>query len=265
MASRTRQTSRPPPTGTWVAASALSATPSPSEAFLQRAIAATEPEHRERWAREGLDLDDPRRAPDTHFLLLRQLYLAQLERDRWDDAIAIASRMAEVGPFADLAHNDRSRALTARGDTDAAIAAQREALEAAPKERRSFHGFFLGTLLHFAGDVPEALAAIAKAERAAGRDRPLVRALGAYVRLDAGLAVQRLSGITSELARSRAREGYGQFLLGMIAHHVGDRARAAAHLRAFLRRNAAIDRAKLVTLRQELHRARRVLADTALD
>jgi len=249
----------------WAAASVITSDASPSEALLQRAIAATDPDQRERLARRALALDDARRAPDTEFLLWRQLYLAQAERDRWNDAVAIAERMAEVGPFADLAHNDRSRALTAIGDAKAAIDAQRTALAVAPKERRAFQGFFLATLLHFAGEVPEALAVIAKAERAADRDRPLVRALGAYIRLDAGLASPRLASIVTELGKSRSREGYGQYLLGMIAHHVGDRARATAHLRAFLRRNASIDRAKLVTLREELHRARRVLAELTLD
>jgi tetratricopeptide (TPR) repeat protein len=238
---------------------------SPSDALLERAIATDDPERRERWARQGLELDDDRRTPDTEFLLWRQLYLAHAERDRWREAVTIAERMTRIGPFADLAHNDRSRAFSALGDARAAIDAQRSAVATAPKERRAFQGFFLATLLHFAGDIPEALDAIAKAERAAQRDRPLVRALGAYIRLDAGIGTPRLTSIVEDLARSRSREGYGQYLLGMIAHHVGDRPKATAHLRAFLRRNAAIDRVKLVTLREELHRARRVLADLALD
>jgi tetratricopeptide (TPR) repeat protein len=208
-------------------------------------------------------VDDPRRAPDTQFLLVRQLYLVALERDRWDEAVALAEQMAAVGAFVDLAHNDRSRALSARGDVYAAIEAQRDALAAAPNERRSFQGFFLATLLHLADRITEAVAVADAAERVAQRDRPLVRALGALLRLEAGDAVPGLSQIVDELGRSRAREGYGQYLLGMIAHHVGDRARASAHLRAFLRRNAAIDRAKVITLQEELHRARRVLADTA--
>lgn len=262
---RSKQTSRPPSAPSWALVANEQGSASPAEALLTRALAATDPADRERWAKEGLAIDDPRRAPDTELLLLRQLYLVQLERGRWDEAITLAEAMARVGPFADLAHNDRSRALWARGDTDAAIEAQRAAVEAAPKERRSFQGFFLATLLHAEGRVPEALAAIARAERSAQRDRPLVRALGAYVRLDAGLAVPRLRAIVDELGRSRSREGYGQFLLGMIAHHMGDRVRAAAHLRAFLRRNASIDRAKLLTLQDELRRARRVLADTDLD
>jgi tetratricopeptide (TPR) repeat protein len=230
-----------------------------------QALGATTPEERERLARRGLEIDDPKRAADTEFLLLRQLYLVALERDRFDEAARLASTMAERGPFADLAHNDRSRALSGKGDAAGAIAAQREAVRTAPKERRSFQGFFLATILHAEGDLEGALAAVADAERAAHRDRPLVRALAAHLRLEAGLAVPRLRSVVDELARSRSREGYGQYLLGMIAHHLGDRARASAHLRAFLRRNASIDRAKLLTLRVELHRARRVLADGDLD
>jgi len=262
---RSKQTSRPPAAPDWVGKAATVSAASPSEELLQRAIAAREPREREKLAREGLALEDPARAPDTQFLLLRQVYLAQLERDRFDEAIELATEMAQVGPFADLAHNDRSRALAARGDAKASIDAQRQALAAAPRERRSFQGFFLATLLHFAGEIADSLAVVAVAERDAQRDRPLVRALGAFIRLDAGLAVPRLAEIVRDLGRSRSREGYGQYLLGMIAHHVGDRGKASAHLRAFLRRNAAIDRAKVLTLREELHRARRVLADAELD
>lgn len=236
------------------------------EVLLQRSLAAEDPALRERWARAALARkDDVEIAPDTHFLLLRQLYLASAEADRWRDAAAIAEDMAKVGVFVDLALNDLSRAKGAMDDVRGALAAQRRAVTAAPPNRRSFQGFCLATLLFFEGDVEAAIEAVDEAEQHAQRDRPLVRALGAWLRLEAGLAVPGLGTITSALARSRAREGYGQFLLGMIAHHVGDRPRASAHLRAFLRRNAAIDRAKVITLREELHRARRALAELESD
>ena len=64
----------------------------------------------------------------------------------------------------------------------------------------------------------------------------------------------------ASLQRARCREGYGQFLLGMLAWHMGDAGRAAMHLRAFLARNADADEAKAATLREELRRARLVLA-----
>ena len=55
-------------------------------------------------------------------------------------------------------------------------------------------------------------------------------------------------------------KGYGQLVLGMIRHRLGDPRRAAVHLRAFLRRNASADPAKAITLREELRCARETLA-----
>jgi len=46
---------------------------------------------------------------------------------------------------------------------------------------------------------------------------------------------------------------------------VSSRAHAAVHLRAFLRKNAAVDSAKQLTLREELRRARRALAEIESD
>lgn len=258
-----KQTSRPPPASRRASSAPAVGSLGPSDILLQRALASTDADERARLAREALALDDPRRSPDTTFLLLRQLYLAHLEHERHEPAIAVAREMLGVGVFADLAHNDLGRVHAARGDFRAAIAAQRDAIAAAPPERRSFQAFFLATLEQFSGDLRGALATVAKAERWAGRDRPLVRALGAHLRLEAGLAVPSLDEIVHELSRSKAREGYGQYLLGMLAHQMGDVRRAGVHLRAFLRRNAAIERAKRITLEEELRRARRILADQA--
>ena len=46
----------------------------------------------------------------------------------------------------------------------------------------------------------------------------------------------------------------------MIAHLMGDQREAIVHLQAFLRRNADAGLAKELTLREELRRARAVLA-----
>ena len=94
----------------------------------------------------------------------------------------------------------------------------------------------------------------------AAAGRPMIRAHVAYVRLDADLAVAELDAIVSALQKSPAREGYGQWLLGMIAYQLGDHRKAAVHLRAWLRRHAARDEAKTLTLREELRRARLALA-----
>lgn len=252
----------PSVTATAVGARAPAETP---EDFLRLALESRDPRARERHARRGLSLDEHELAPDTQFLLLRQVYLAQAEYGAWAEAAEIAEQMAGLGIFADLAHHDEARAHAALGDLDRAITAQRQAARRSPVARRSFHAWSLATFQHFAGDVDGALATLRRAERWAHRDRPLIRAHAAYVRLDSGLAAPGLDEILDALAKSPAREGYGQYLLGIIAYLVGDRRRAAAYLRAFLRRNAAIDPAKIATLREELHRARKALADMESD
>lgn len=239
--------------------------PVSAEDFLRRALAAPDATHRARWAQRGLALDAADLAPDTQVLLLRQLYLAHLEARRFRKAAEVAGQMATIGPMKDIAHHDASRALEALGETDEAIAAQRKAARHAPVARRSFHFWSLATLQHFHGDVTGALQSLERAERWSHRDRPMIRAHHAYVRLTAGIAVEGLDTRITDLQKSPAREGYGQWLLGMIAHELGDPRKAAVHLRAFLRRHAAADEAKTITLREELRRARVVLAEIESD
>jgi hypothetical protein len=177
----------------------------------------------------------------------------------------VAEDMARLGTgLTDMAYHDASRAWAALGETHAAIGAQRLAARHAPPTRRSFHYWCLGTLEHFGGDVDGALASLRRGLRWARRDRPLLRAHAAYVRLSAGRAVPGLSAVLTSLSRSRCREGYGQFLLGMLWYHTGDIRRATTHLRAFLDRHADADPARVATLREELRRARLVVA-AALD
>ena len=123
----------------------------------------------------------------------------------------------------------------------------------------------LATLRHFAGDHAAALRALERAERWAHRDRPLIRAYRAYVELDDDRVPEGLEETRRALAESPLREGYGQFVLGMVAYGLGDKKHAAMHLRAFLRKNASADRAKALTLREELRRARRALAEIESD
>lgn len=236
-----------------------------AEAFLWRALRADTAAKRAKLARRGLALDGEDLAPDTQVLLLRQLYLAHLELRQLEKAVAVARQMIDVGALPDIAHHDAARALYASGDTRGGIAEQRLAARKAPASRRSFHLWSLATWQHFAGDVEGALQTLRRAMRWASRDKALLRAHAAYVRLDAGIAARGLEGIIRELQRSRSREGYGQFLLGMIAWQMGDARRAGPHLRAFLRRNAAADEPKALTLREELRRARLVLAKIESD
>ena len=192
---------------------------------------------------------------------MRQLYLAHLDSRRFRQAADAAIEAAAIGPLKDVAHHDASRALAALQETDTAESPSSASPCAPP--RRGAGAFTTG------GSPPCSTSRIGpttrslRSPRASGRaraDRPLLRAHRAWVRLEMGEAVRGLDRILSELEASRAREGYGQLVLGMLRYHMGDPPRAAIHLRAFLRRNAALDTAKAVTLREELRRARTALA-----
>ena len=236
------------------------------EDLLRLAINAKTAVERARYARAGLALPAEDLEQDTQFLLLRQLYLAHVECRRFRKATEVARQMASLDTtLKDLAHHDASRALVALGDVADALEEQRLAARQAPARRRSFQLWSLATLLHFSGESEEALRALERAERWAQRDLPLIRAHAAYIRLDRGDAPADLEATVAALMRAKCREGYGQFVLGMIHHLMGDPRRAAMHLRAFLRRNALVDAAKATTLREELRRARTALAALASD
>lgn len=224
------------------------------------------PKERARLAQIGLQVaPSGELAPDTEVLLLRQVYLGHLDSHRFREAAEVALTMTRVGPLRDIAHHDASRAFAALGEMEQAIAQQRLAARNAVPERRSFHYWALGTLLHFEGEHALAASALERGERWAHIDRPLLRAHRAWVRLDAGLGVRNLATIADDLERAKAGRGYGQLVLGMLRHHMGDGQRAAVHLRAFLRRNAGADPGKAISLREELHRARKVLAELESD
>lgn len=193
-------------------------------------------------------------------LLLRQLYLAHVELRQLRKAAQIATQAARLGPLQDIAWHDASRALAALGDTQDALMMQRRAARTAPAERRSFQLWGLATLQHQVGDVDGALASLTKAMRSAQRDRALLRAHAVFVRLDAGRPTRNIRRALDTLRASPNAEGYGRYLLGMIAYLMGDEREASVHLRAFLRRNATAGVAKELTLREELRRARLALA-----
>jgi hypothetical protein len=230
-----------------------------SEDYLRRAIRAGSARHRMRWAQRGLAQGEDL-APDIQVLLLRQVYLGCLELRELRRAAEVAGQMVSVGALADLAHHDAARVWFALGDAPAALAAQRRAADHAPAERRTFQLFSLATLQHLTGDGDGALASLARAAPDRDAERILVSSLAALVRIERGEAVEGLGRTLSDLRTSRAGQGYGQYLLGMIAHHMGDGRTAAVHLRAFLNRHASADVAKALTLREELGRARRALA-----
>ena len=250
------------PTKTWMAIKQ----PHAPEDYLRLALGAADGALRGQYALQGLaSAGDDGLDVDTHAMLLRQLYRAQLDASQFEQAAETARQMASLGPLADVAHHDASRALYALKKMPEAIDEQRLAYRKAPAVRKSFHLWCLATLQHFGGDSAGALATLERATRYARRDKALIHAHQAFIRLESGHAVNQLQNIVSDLVRSPNREGYGEFLLGMLLHHMGDKRRAVAHLKAFLNRNASAEPAKVATLQEEFRRARAVLGTSHFD
>ncbi len=227
------------------------------ELWLGLALRAGSPAERLRAARRGLSAEGV--AAETAVLLLRQMYLAHLDRDDLDAAEKTATEMVSVGALRDVALHDHARVLGALGRFREAVEAQRLATRACPAERRSFMRWSLATLQHFAGDQAGALRTLDKAAEATQRDRALLEAHAAWIRTEAGEAVPELQQILDALARSKSARGYGQFILGMLAFTLGDGTRAVPYLEAFLRRHRGADPAKRLTLAEELRRAHEAL------
>lgn len=230
----------------------------PEQALLA-ALRARGPELRKRAAERGL-AEHTSVTGDTKVLLLRQLYVSHVELRQLRQAADVAIRAARLGPLEDILWHDASRALFALGEIPEAILMQRRAARTAPVERRSFQLWGLATVQHHMGDADGALATLTKAMRSAQRDRALLRAHALYVRLDSGKPARNIRRTVESLRASPNADGYGRFLLGMIAYHVGDIREARVHLGAFLRRNAAVGVVKELTLREELRRARVALS-----
>lgn len=237
--------------------------PRTPEDWLLTAVRTRDPEEKVLAAKAGLA--KPSIAPDTRVLLERQVYMGRLEQRRFRQALIHANRMIAVGVLKDIAYHDAARVQALLGEFDAAIASQRLAARVAHPERRSFHRWSLATFQHFAGRPDEALATLTRAMRSSTRDRPLLKAHALYVRLDAGLPTRGAESIVASLRAAPSREGYGRFLLGMIAFLEGDSKTARAELGAFLARNEAADPGRGLTLREELRRARLALGRIAPD
>ncbi|MEM7603761.1 MAG: hypothetical protein AAF411_00280 [Myxococcota bacterium] len=231
------------------------------EDHLRFAVRADGPEERMSHALRGLAFEHIE--DDTRVLLLRQVYLSEFELHRFRAAAKTADTMAKLGPLRDVCLHDRARAEQAMSDLPAAIRSARQAARAAPPDRRSFMYWSLATLLQFDGDPDGAVAALEKGLLFSTKDRPLLVAHGALIDIENGGVPEELTRIMTELDRAPSGEGYGQYILGMISYHIGNIPKAIGHLRAFLRRNARLDEAKALTLREELRRARLTLA--ALD
>lgn len=230
------------------------------EDYLRLATESRSPKAAGELARQGLLAPESHGSadPESQLLLLRELFKSHLHANRPRSAHAIAKKMVRLGALPEVSHADLGRVSASLGWFTRASQAYRLAARFAPAHRRALHWGACAAALQHAGRYEEALAALERAVRWSTNTRPLHRAHAALIRIDAGQPVENLAELTSELAEARCGEGYGRYVLGLLAEARGDRLAAEAYLREFVRRNRD-DKLKSATLAGELTRARRVL------
>jgi tetratricopeptide (TPR) repeat protein len=234
-----------------------------AEEYLRKAMEAETPRQRAKYATSGLATAN--NDATTQAMLLRQLYLAHMEGERFGEALAVAEQAVTLDVMPDVAHQDAARACVGLGDTERAVAHLRTASRVGPASRRAFHLWTLGSTLYLAGRPREASGALRRAARWGTRDKPLYQAQLAVARLNAGERVVGLPRLRERLAEAPCGQGYGQFVLGELCYHLGDRDAARKHLEGFVKRSTEGRLALAVALRAEIGRAREVLSRLADD
>ena len=232
--------------------------PDPAECLL-RTLASEDLQEKRLYAQIGLEHcggDAEMRA-----LLLRQLYICQIESHNDAEALQIAEQMIDIGTLADAARQDAARAALALGDIDAAIGHLRIATRICPAKRRSFHFCHLGNLLRYAGRSEEAQDAFEVAKRWATDQRPLYQAICALAGglPDQGEAME-LAQLRENLEDSHELKAYDLWVLGELCLKMGDLKQGVAYLNAFVQRAERGSRAKRLSLRGEIAYARQLLA-----
>jgi len=229
------------------------------EDMLRRALAAPTPRSRALWARRGLAARSPLDRT-TQAMLLRQLYLALYEVERFEQAVEIAEQAITLEVLPDVAHQDAARARQALGDIDGAAGHLRLAARLGPPNRKAFHYWTLGSLFFLAKRYEEACAALSRAARWGTTDKPLYQAHLALAQLDSGHEVAGLDELIDRLAQVPAGGGYGRFVLGMLAIRAGRFSDARTWLEAFIERTTASRAVMAIALRSEVEAAREALA-----
>jgi tetratricopeptide (TPR) repeat protein len=215
------------------------------EECLQQALGATTAAARVRLARTGLA------APTFEDLEIQGLLLRELHRGLLDQGLFEAAEEAalqgaavfsknrdeDAEPLEDVLLQAAARAALARGDGEAAIAHVQRAARKAPKVRRAFHHWTLGSLLFLAKRYTEAAAALARASRLSGTDaagKALYRGHLALVKTAQGEPPADLQATVNTLAAAPTAAGYGSFVLGHLAYAAGEFPVAERYLRRFL-------------------------------
>jgi tetratricopeptide (TPR) repeat protein len=242
---------RPRPAG------AESVTP---ESYLKKATLAHTSGLRAKYALRGLAR--AKRNRTTRAMLLRQLYLSQMEGRRFDEALTTALDMVRIGVMPDVARQDAARACLGLGDEDSALSHLRLASRVSPPSRRAFHLWTLGTVLYLAGRHREAIGALSRAVRWGTTDRPLYQAQLTLCHVAHGEEVdpQSIRVLRERLEEAPCGQGYGQFVLGELSLLEQDYDAARKYLRGFVKRSTTGRVALAVALSGEIARAKRLLS-----
>ncbi|HKO93140.1 MAG TPA: tetratricopeptide repeat protein [Polyangiaceae bacterium] len=236
--------------------------------WLRKATSAQTSGARAKYATRGLATAGDDRT--LRAMLLRQLYLSQMESERFAEASETARAAVELGVLTDVACQDLARAYLGLGRHREAIEELRRASRVGPASRRAFHLWTLGSVLYFREDYTAAAAAFERAARWGTTARPLYRAQLLLARLSAGRRLTpRTSGALSEarqaLEAAPCGGGYGRYVLGELAHRQGDGAAARRYLEEFVARADGGRVALRVGLSSELARARSLLSKLELE
>lgn len=228
---------------------------------LFRALRATDLDEKRAAAEAGLERFEATEDDDEELkaLLLRQLYLVELERGDLEEAYEIASCMVDLEALGDIARQDAARAALALGRFDDALGHLRVAARVCPPGRRSFHYAHLGALLRFAGQLEPAIEAFTKAGRWATEDRTLVLAQKALTERAAGQVTANLRDLRDQLEAQVERKAYALWILGELSFILGEERPAADYLRQFLDRLEGAPRAKSLSLQGEIAHAQKLL------
>jgi tetratricopeptide (TPR) repeat protein len=235
------------------------AEPTTPELYLRKATLARTSGLRAKYAARGLSHDGTV-STTTRAMLLRQLYLSQMEARGFAEALAVAEQMIALDVMPDVARQDAARACLGLGERDKAIEHLRIASRVGPASRRAFHLWTLGSVLYLAGRHREAIGALSRASRWGTTDRPLYQAQLALSRIACGESSDDLSELRERLADAPCGQGYGQFVLGELAFQLGDYRGARQYLRGFVKRSTSGRVALAVALEGEIARAKLLLS-----
>lgn len=192
-------------------------------------------------------------------LLLRQIYLADIEEGRDLEALQVASAMIDLGTLGEIARQDAARAALAVRDVASAIGHLRIAARVCPPERRAFHYGHLGALLRFDGQQEQAIDAFEKALRWATSNRHLYEAQRALALVASGTPSDDLNTLRGDLESLEERPAYALWVLGELCLLLGDVGAGRNYLQQFLARQEGSPRAKSLSLRGEIDHATTLL------